>query len=104
MVATSGGRARTEIDTLKEMIALFDKQTLRNMMIERCSAGLGGLTPLALLLSGHSDARDGYNKSVDKVDRVCDALDVLSSFSDGKDLEIVNAEGELPLHMVSEVQ
>lgn len=75
---------------LKQLLELFDKAALKEMLLERCSQAPGALTPLAYWM-----AKNGgdYKKA--------DVVEVLTSYSSGEELEMINGEGDLPLHVVS---
>jgi hypothetical protein len=78
---------------LKQLLELFDKAALKEMLLERCSQAPGALTPLAYWM-----AKNGgdYKKA--------DVVEVLTSYSSGEELEMINGEGDLPLHVVSLLQ
>lgn len=88
MVATRYQSANTDAKSFKELVSLFDTDSVKNMLVERCAHTPGALTPLALWLS-----RNGrqYKKT--------DFLKILCAYSTGEDLEMINGEGDLPLHV-----
>ncbi len=83
------GLAKTDAEKLQKMIELFDKAAVGEMLLERSSERPGALTPLAYWMSKN----DGVYKKPDIVT-------ILSKYSNGEDLEMINGEGDLPLHMV----
>ncbi|KAE8441442.1 hypothetical protein EG329_004968 [Mollisiaceae sp. DMI_Dod_QoI] len=71
---------------LERILELFDKAALREMFLERCTDSPGALTPLAYWM-----AKGGYvGKKV---------ISILSKYSTGEDLEMINGEGDLPVHV-----
>lgn len=87
----SNGGAITDIKRLRAMIELFDKDAVKEMMVERCTLSPGALTPLALWMSN--------NKASHKK---ADIAVVLAEYATGEELEMINGEGDLPLHVVSQ--
>jgi Ankyrin repeat len=88
--------ARTdEKDTkeLKSHLELFDRAALKEMLLERCSQAPGALTPLAYWM-----AKNGGNY------KKADVVEMLTSYSSGEELEMINGEGDLPLHVVGPLQ
>lgn len=73
------------------MIELFDKHLIREMMVERCTLAPGSLTPLANWMARNMGS---YKKT--------DIAAILAEYSTGEDLEMINGEGDLPLHVVSD--
>lgn len=78
-------------ETLPKLLDLFDKDTVKDMFLERCNESPGALTPLAYWM-----ARAGTGGSKDP-----EFLAILAKHSSGEDLEMINGEGDLPLHVVS---
>ena len=70
------------------MIDLFDKDGVKEMLLERCISHPGALTPLAYWMS---NSGGGYTKT--------DVIEILCKHSNGEDLEMINGEGDLPLHV-----
>lgn len=89
MVTFKIGGAKTDAEKLQAMIGLFDKEAVKEMLLERCKISPGALTPL-----GHWMASNG--SSYKKVDIIA----ILSKYSNGEDLGMINGEGDLPLHVV----
>jgi len=89
MVTYKNGEVKTDAEKLQAMIGLFDKEAIKEMLLERCTISPGALTPL-----GHWMASNGgsYKKT--------DIIAILSKYSNGEDLEMINGEGDLPLHVV----
>lgn len=77
-------------ETLKKMLDLFDKDGLKEMFLERCTDKPGAATPLAYFVHhNHPDAsRDG------------EMISILTKYSTGEELSMINGEGDLPLHVV----
>jgi hypothetical protein len=73
---------------LQVYLALFDKDAVEEMMLERCEVHPRALTPLAYWLSSNS----GNDHKTHKIE-------ILSKYSTGEDLEMINGEGDLPLHV-----
>ena len=71
---------------LQRMIQLFDEQAVKDMLLERCTCAPGALTPLAYWMISSSSSPA--------------IVEVLSKYSTGEDLEMINGEGDLPLHVV----
>lgn len=90
MVASRCGKAKTDAEKLQALLNLFSKSSLKEMFVERCSETPGALTPLALWLARNGG---GYKDP--------DFVKVLCNHSTGEDLEVINGEGDLPLHVVS---
>lgn len=86
----SNGGAITDIKRLRAMIELFDKDAVKEMMVERCTLSPGALTPLALWMSN--------NKASHKK---ADIAVVLAEYATGEELEMINGEGDLPLHVAT---
>ena len=82
--------AHSDPEKLRSLMTLFNKEAIKEMLLERCSIAPGALTPLALWM-----ARSGAGNTNTKF------IKVLSEYSDGGDLEMINGEGDLPLHVVS---
>jgi len=91
-VAGRSGSPRTDHEAVEAMIKLFDKEAVKEMLLERCSVCPGALTPLGMWM--FYNTKQGYCKHA----RV---LEVLANYSSGEDLEMINGEGDLPLHVVS---
>lgn len=84
----SRGWGKTDRERLRKILALFNKEALKEMFLERCTDSPGALTPLAYWMANNG----GYKGT--KV------IDILSKYSTGEDLEMINGEGDLPLHVV----
>jgi hypothetical protein len=83
------GQAVTDAKTLQSIIELFDKQAVSEMLLERCNMTPGALTPLALWM-----AKNGSSH------KEADIIAVLTGCGTGEELEMLNGEGDLPLHVV----
>ncbi|TVY75886.1 Uncharacterized protein LSUE1_G007435 [Lachnellula suecica] len=73
---------------LDGMLQLFDKDAVKEMLLERCNITPGALTPLAYYMSTNA----GRNKKTF-------FIEALSRYSSGEELEMINGEGDLPLHV-----
>lgn len=82
--------ARSDVKDIKAILDLFDKESLKEMASERCSVHPGALTPLGLWML--------RNQQSHKKD---DVVRLLAEYSNGEELEMINGEGDLPLHVVS---
>ncbi|KAF4634032.1 hypothetical protein G7Y89_g4076 [Cudoniella acicularis] len=80
--------ARVDAESLESIIELLDKDVVKEMFLERCSIAPGALTPLALWMAKNGGA---YKKP--------DVVKMLSKYSSGEDQEMINGEGDLPLHV-----
>lgn len=89
MMAYQTGSAKTNTGNLQAMIELFDKGAVKDMLVERCTVHPGALTPLGYWMAMNDAAHKESN-----------IISVLSKYSDGEDLEMINGEGDLPLHVV----
>jgi hypothetical protein len=88
MLVTRHGGAKIEAKKLQPVIELFSKDGVKEMLLERCISHPGALTPLAYWLSCTGG---NWNNS--------DIIELLSKYSTGEDLEMINGEGDLPLHV-----
>jgi ankyrin repeat protein len=86
-VATGGRKVSKK---LQHMIELFDGEVVKDMFLERCTCSPGALTPLAYWMA--KGRGTGYRSPA--------IIEVLSKYSTGEDLEMINGEGDLPLHVV----
>lgn len=76
-------------ETLQKMLGLFDKAALKEMFLERCTDKPGALTPLAYFMTNHyGNCKDG------------EMISILTKYSSGEELSMINGEGDLPLHVV----
>lgn len=91
MVASLQKRAKTKAEKLESMIKLLDREGVKEMMLERCD---GTFTPLALWMSCN---KAQYHEAEYKK---ADFIEVLTKYSTGEELEMINDEGDLPLHTV----
>jgi ankyrin repeat protein len=83
--------SQTNAENIGRILALLDKEQVKEMLLERCStsANSPASTPLAYYLS-----HINYNH------RNADVMKLLVEYSGGDDLELINGEGDLPLHTV----
>jgi len=76
---------------LRVMMDLIDKRLLPSMFVERCSQDPGTLTPLALWL------RTAHFRNSEWEIKV---LQFILSYSKGRELGLLNGEGDTPLHVM----
>ena len=88
LVGNRNGGAKTSGRKLQSMIDLFDKDNIQEMLLERCISHPGALTPLAYWMSCSGGSWKRTN-----------IIEILSKYSTGEDLEMINGEGDLPLHV-----
>ena len=88
VLGNRNGGAKTSGKKLQAMIDLFDKDGVKEMLLERCISDPGALTPLAYWMSRSG----GTCKKIRMIE-------ILSRYSTGEDLEMINGEGDLPLHV-----
>ncbi|KAA8568563.1 hypothetical protein EYC84_007581 [Monilinia fructicola] len=86
---TSRGDGITEevVSRLDSIIKLFHKKDVQEMSLERADVYPSALTPLALWMSQHPH----HDQT--------EILEVLLKYSTGEELEMINGEGDLPLHV-----
>jgi len=89
MVVYRSYHAKSGTKKLQRMIELFDKDAVKEMLLERCNESPGALTPLAYWMARNNGT---YKKS--------DFIEILAKYSSGEELEMINGEGDLPLHVV----
>ena len=77
------------ISSLESIIKLLDKKDVQEMLLERSDDYPSAVTPLALWMS--------KAKRHDSID----FIELLLKYSTGEELEMINGEGDLPLHVVS---
>lgn len=84
----------TDLKRLRDMLQLFDKDHVKEMFLERCTLGreVSTLTPLAYWMIHRHGWQDAMKPELIKI---------LMEYSQGEDLELINGEGDLPLHYVS---
>ena len=90
LVHQSYHNAKNNAKQLRKILDLFDKAQLKEMMLERCTQTPGALTPLAFWMAKDAGT---YRKA--------GIVKVLTGYSTGEELEMINGEGDLPLHVVS---
>jgi hypothetical protein len=88
LLAHHGGGAKTDCKTVQALIEIFSKYGVKDMLLERCTSNPGALTPLAYWLAQNNG---GYKKT--------HIVEILSKYSTGENLEMINGEGDLPLHV-----
>nr|POF05923.1 uncharacterized protein CFP56_53310 [Quercus suber] len=77
------------VTKLPQMLDLIDKRVLPSLMVERCSEDPGALTPLAYFCaSKYSDS-----------DTQTEIVRIVIKYSEGKELSMINGEGDTPLHV-----
>ena len=80
--------AKTDRKKMEAILELFNKEAVKDMLLERCTSHPGALTPLTFWLSNNNGAS-----------RKTHIIELLSKYSTGEDLEMINGEGDLPLHV-----
>jgi ankyrin repeat protein len=84
---STGGDFENHPHKLDELLQLFDKKDVEEMMLERCNDYPSALTPMALWLQSNNTQKP-------------DVLEIMMKYSTGEELEMINGEGDLPLHVV----
>ncbi|EMR81433.1 putative ankyrin repeat protein [Botrytis cinerea BcDW1] len=79
------------ISSLESIIKLLDKKDVQEMLLERSDDYPSAVTPLALWMS--------KAKRHDSVD----FIELLLKYSTGEELEMINGEGDLPLHVAIKI-
>jgi hypothetical protein len=79
---------KNDVEVLNDMLKEFDKEAVKEMLVERAAVQPGALTPLAYWMARNTQ----YKKA--------DIIEALSKYSSGEELEMINGEGDLPLHVV----
>lgn len=93
------GKQDLSAPKLREILDCFDKKAVKEMMLERCKVEPTALTPLALWLSQIVDFNvHNYGNSEPSANKH-EILKVLVEYSTGEDLEMLNGEGDLPVHV-----
>ena len=82
--------ATGQLAEINETIELFDKTAVKEMMLERTSVSYGSLTPLAYWMG-----KTCYFHTKP------DLMNILTQYSSGEDLGMIDGQGDLPLHIVS---
>jgi hypothetical protein len=77
---------------VRRVLNLVDASSLQGMLVQRCAEHPGALTPLARWLYKASEI--GFARPSP------DVIDVLLEHSSGDELEILDAAGMVPLHVV----
>ena len=86
ILAPDNGSAIRDAWLLEELLGFFDDKTIQPMLLERSGSDPGATTPLSLWLR-----QGGWSRRI---------LEILLTYSEGKDLEIMNGAGDYPLHQV----
>ncbi|EPE25948.1 Ankyrin repeat-containing protein [Glarea lozoyensis ATCC 20868] len=79
---------KEHLELIQEIINLFDRSAVKAMLLERTSLSAGALTPLAYWMQCSGNQ---YKKP--------DLISLLTRCTAGEELEIINGEGDLPLHV-----
>lgn len=84
---------KPNVKIMRDLFKLIDHRILQSMFSQCCddSGGQRSLTPLALLL----EVGKTYSE-----ERQLDTVKLLFEFSEGKELEMINSTGDLPLHSI----
>lgn len=85
----TNGWNKTDRKRLEKILNLFDKEALKEMFLERCTNQPGALTPLAFWMANNRGNANGPK-----------VISLLSKYSTGEDLSMINGEGDLPVHVV----
>jgi ankyrin repeat protein len=88
----SSSPTKEQLEDIEAIINLFDKTAVKAMLLERTSISAGAMTPLAYLMQ--------YTGNQHKKP---DLISLLTQCTAGEELEMINGEGDLPLHVVSYV-
>ena len=82
---------------LRELLQLFDRSHVKEMLLERCTLGhhFSSLTPLAYWLKKNTSI-GGWTSHMKP-----DIIEILTEYSGSEDMDLINGEGDLPLHQVS---
>lgn len=88
LAAAADGITEEVVSRLDSIIKLFHKKDVQEMSLERADVYPSALTPLALWMSQHPH----HDQT--------EILEVLLKYSTGEELEMINGEGDLPLHVV----
>jgi ankyrin repeat protein len=88
LVYPKTGNVKDDVEILQNMLEEFDKEAVKEMLVERAAVQPGALTPLAYWMARNTQ----YKKA--------DIIEALSKYSSGEELEMINGEGDLPLHVV----
>jgi hypothetical protein len=88
LVHPKTGDVEDDVEMLQDMLKEFDKEVVKEMLVERAMVQPGALTPLAYWMAKNTQ----YKKA--------DIIEALSKYSSGEELEMINGEGDLPLHVV----
>lgn len=82
---------------LRELLQILDRSHVKEMLLERCTLGprFSSLTPQAYWLKKNSSThgRTSHMKP--------DVIKILTEYSGSEDMDLINGEGDLPLHQVS---
>jgi hypothetical protein len=82
---------------LRELLQPLDRSHVKEMLLERCTLGphFSSLTPQAYLLKKNTstNSRTSHIKP--------DVIKILTEYSGSEDMDLINGEGDLPLHQVS---
>ncbi|KAG4030376.1 hypothetical protein MFRU_012g01140 [Monilinia fructicola] len=87
LAAAADGITEEVVSRLDSIIKLFHKKDVQEMSLERADVYPSALTPLALWMSQHPH----HDQT--------EILEVLLKYSTGEELEMINGEGDLPLHV-----
>jgi hypothetical protein len=96
------GEPLADVKLFQTMLALFKKQEIKEMLLEKASlpgTEYTSLTPLAYWMTKKFEISRLSNN-----ENQCgktDILAVLTAYSEGADLELIDGGGDLPLHKVS---
>jgi ankyrin repeat protein len=94
---------RKEFDRVRELLGLINGRLISSLFTERTTKSPGAATPLACWLNTHlKDYRSRYNyyDNDDGVGNYEKLIKLILEYTKGEDLNIVNGEGDTPIHAV----
>lgn len=97
---SSEAKPLTDPKPLREILALFEQNLIKEMLLEKCSlpgTKFSSLTPLGYWMAKNEPGM--YNQVV--VHGKTDIIEVLANYSEGQDYELINGAGDTPVHEVS---
>lgn len=90
VLSRSINQVRPESEDIREIFGLIDRRLLESLFIERTSESPGSATPLARWL--YMNRQSGHEGEGEQI------LRTILEFSKGVELDIINGEGDTPLH------
>ncbi len=91
--------AGSDPEILRKMISLFDKAHVKEMFLEKCNQGesFSQLAPLSYWMVKNAQNSDWNSINPDQK---LEVIKVFAEHSQADDMELINGEGDLPLHQV----